>query len=255
VVFPPRCAGCGAATWPFCDACRADLVVLEPPWCRRCGWPAEDVLDHCPSCPPRAIDGCRAPFLYEGPARRAIHRLKFSGWRGVAPALAAAAVATGPPAADVVTWVPLARRRLGERGYDQARALAAAVGSLLDLPVARLTRRVIPTAPQARRRGPERRDAMRHAFEPMSARPASRVLLVDDVLTTGATAADCARAIRSAGARGVFVLAAARASPVPRGRPDAVVSADRRTGAPHGGRAYTRAGSRPGLWLPGDPPR
>jgi predicted amidophosphoribosyltransferase len=164
--------------------------------------------------------------------------LKFSGWRSVAAALADAMVAIDPPAVDAVTWVPLARRRLAERGYDQARALALAVGSRLDLPTVRLARRTVTTAPQARRPGDERRTAMRGAFEPVRPRAGvpRRVLLVDDVLTTGATAAACADALALAGVDTVVVLTAARAFA---GR----------------GRVYTRTGSQPGLWLPGDLPR
>jgi ComF family protein len=180
----------------------------------------------------------RSPFLYAGPARAAIHRLKFSGWRGVASALADAMVAIGPPSADAVTWVPLARRRLAERGYDQARALAGAVGARLDMPVVRLTCRSVATAPQARRPGEERRVAMRGAFQPVprAAQPPRRVILVDDVLTTGATAAACADALTRSGVHEVVVLTAARAFA---GR----------------GPGYTRTGSQPGLWLPGDLPR
>lgn len=181
----------------------------------------------------------RAPFLYAGPARAAIHRLKFSGWRGVAAALADAMVALDLPATDAVTWVPLARPRLAERGYDQARALAVAVGTRLHLPVVRLTRRAVATAPQARRPGEERRAAMRGAFEPLRRPPSHvphRVILVDDVLTTGSTAAACSEALVRAGVRQVVTLTAARAF------------ADR-------GRVYTRTGSQPGLWLPGDLPR
>jgi predicted amidophosphoribosyltransferase len=191
------------------------------------------------------VTTARAPFLYAGPARAAIHRLKFSGWRSVASALADAMVAAGAPAADAVTWVPLARRRLAERGYDQARALAVAVGARLDLPVVRLTRRAVATAPQARRPGEERRMAMQGAFEPLARSIVpDRVLLVDDVLTTGATAAACAEALATSGVREVALLTAARAF--------AGQEAGKRAGKPGG---YTRAGSQPGLWLPGEPPR
>jgi predicted amidophosphoribosyltransferase len=181
--------------------------------------------------------GARAPFLYAGPARAAIIRLKFSGWRSVAAALADAMVAVGPPSADAVTWVPLARRRLAERGYDQARALAVAVGARLDLPVVRLAHRVLATGPQARRTGEERRAAMKGAFQPARLPAPTSVLLIDDVLTTGATAAACAEAVVGAGARRVTLLAAARAFARPEGS------------------GYTRLGSQPGLWLPGDLPR
>lgn len=146
-------------------------------------------------------------------------------------------VAVGPPGADAVTWVPLARRRLAERGYDQARALAVAVGARLELPVVRLARRVLATGPQARRTGEERRAAMLGAFQPTRLSAPTSVLLIDDVLTTGATAASCAEAVVRAGAREVTLLAAARAF------------------ALNAGPGYTRLGSQPGLWLPGDLPR
>lgn len=244
LLFPRRCAGCGAGPWPFCRACRDALEPLSPPWCVRCGGPSLLDVPTCHECPPAAVTLVRAPFRYAGPARRAVHRLKFSGWRDVAAALADAMVAAAePPPADAVTWVPLARRRLAERGYDQARALAAAVGRRLDVPVVRLLRRPVATGPQTQRGGADRRRAMHDAFVAVRRAPA-RVILVDDVLTTGATAAACAETLRRAGAREVIVLAAARAvlSPTPalRGAPDA---------------AYPRTGPRPGLWLPGDLPR
>lgn len=237
VVFPRRCAGCAQGGWPFCPDCASSLAALGPPWCARCGLPSARPRDACPGCPPAELDGARAAFLYDGPARRAIHRLKFSGWRGVGEALGRAMAATEPPAVDAVTWVPLGRRRLAERGYDQAKVLAVAVARELDLPTVRPIRRALATGPQARRSAAERRTAMRGAFAPTGRPCPPRVLLVDDVLTTGATAAACAVALREAGARSVFLLAAGRAAP----------------GATT--RAYTRPGSRSGLWLPGDHPR
>jgi predicted amidophosphoribosyltransferase len=189
----------------------------------------------------------RAPFRYAGPAKAAIHRLKFAGWRSVAAALAEGILAMDLPPVDAVTWVPLGRRRLGERGFDQARALAVAVGRRLDRPVVRSVRRTSVEGSQARRGAAERRVAMRGAFDPVRRVP-DRLLLIDDVLTTGATAADCARALREAGAELVVLATAARSLRRPaQVRPPG--------GAPGGGRAYTRPGSRPGLWLPGDPPR
>jgi ComF family protein len=213
VVFPRRCAGCGRGPWPFCARCLVELRPITPPWCVRCGAPSILDVPTCRDCPPSQVTSARAPFRYEGAARTAIHRLKFSGWRDVAGAVAAsiAAAPGGLPPVDVVTWVPLARRRLATRGYDQARALAVALGRRLDVPVARLLRRTVATGPQAARSGAERRSAMAGAFTAVRSIP-PRVLLVDDVLTTGATVAACADALRAAGAREVHVAALARAS-------------------------------------------
>jgi predicted amidophosphoribosyltransferase len=134
---------------------------------------------------------------------------------------------------DVVTWVPLSRRRQAARGFDQARALARAVAPLLGVPAVGLLRRTADLGPQARRAGAERRRAMLEAFTPRG-RSSGRVLLVDDVLTTGSTAAACARVVQEAGAEEVFVLTAARAA--------SGAMAD----------LYSAPGSRPGLWLPGE---
>lgn len=211
VLFPRACAGCGAGPWPFCDACTAALVPLEPPWCRRCGRPSAADVDRCRDCPPASIASVRSAFAYRGPAREAVHRLKFSGWRGVGDALAAALAALGPPPADAVTWVPLAPRRRAERGFDQAHVLAKALARDLELPAAAFVRRTAATGPQSRRTREERLRAMTGAFAPISHRPPpARLLLVDDVFTTGATATACAATLVRAGAREIHVLAACR---------------------------------------------
>lgn len=240
-LFPRSCAGCGLGPWPFCDDCTGALVPLRPPWCARCGRPSAIDVSRCRDCPPSPVGTVRAAFLFDGPARKAIHRLKFAGWRDVARALSVAVAACELPQVDLVTWVPLARRRLAERGYDQARALAVGLARQLGLPAVRLLRRRVSTGPQARRSAHQRRAALQGAFVAVR-RPPLRVLLVDDVLTTGATVAACAQALVEGGGRDVHVAAAARA----------LGGTALRLSPEH---AYPRVGPRPGLWLPGDIPR
>jgi predicted amidophosphoribosyltransferase len=249
VLFPRSCVGCGGRGWPFCLACRAEIAWLDPPGCERCGRPFDRSVDACRDCPPPSLARARAPFLYAGPVRRALMRLKFSGAMSVATALAApmAALLEDDPSfvtpngernerGPVLTWVPLGRRRRRARSFDQAEALARAVGDLSGLPVARLLKRVVETNPQARRSGEERRLALQGAFEAVTWAPAT-VLLVDDVLTSGSTAAACAEALRSAGARNVTALTAARS-----------------LGGRLPARCYNRPCSGLGLWLPGGVP-
>jgi ComF family protein len=177
----------------------------------------------CADCPPPAIDVARAPFVYEGPLARAIRALKFSGWRALAPSLAGAMVECVTEvhpmdgfASNTVTWVPLSGKRRRTRGFDQAEVLAGRVAGRMHLEAAPLLKKVRDTPPQARRGGRERRASLEGAFTVTGAVPPS-VLLVDDVLTTGATAAACARALRDGGARTVALLVAARScrGPVP----------------------------------------
>jgi predicted amidophosphoribosyltransferase len=170
----------------------------------------------------RSVAEALAPLMLD-----AMERVTVAGWEGPGGLDA-------PAARPVVTWVPLGARRRRARGFDQAQALARRVGSLSGLPVRRLLRRRVETDPQARRSARDRHRALRGAFVAVGDVP-ERVLLVDDVLTSGATAAACASALRDAGTRTVAVLTAARA-----------------LGGPLPGRCYRMpAGSGLGLWLPG----
>ena len=191
-------------------------MVLSPPGCRRCGRPFEQWLDACGDCPPGGPSWVRSAFLYEGPVRRGLMALKFGGTRSFAQAFAVPMVEavqawTQHPSDDaVVTWVPLGRRRKRSRGFDQAEVLARTFARTAGLPVRRLLVRAVETAPQAKRAGEDRRAALAGAFRAVRAVP-GRVIVVDDVLTSGSTAAECALALLRAGAVEVGVVTAARA--------------------------------------------
>jgi ComF family protein len=181
--------------------------------------PLERYAEFCRDCPPPVVARTRSAFLFDGAARRAVHRLKFSGWRPVAGALAAsmAAAADGFAEDHVVTWVPLSGRRRSRRGFDQAELLARAFAAERGADAVRLLVRIREAAPQARRTGDDRRTALRGSFALAGPAP-RRVVLVDDVVTTGSTVGACAGALARAGAVEVCVLSAARSvsAPLPR---------------------------------------
>ncbi len=217
LVFPPSCAACGAGGELVCGACAGSLERALPPRCRRCWRPWRDA-GPCVSCriEPPPFDGLYAAFVYTGTARELVHALKYRGMTALAPPMAsrlAGGVRDGGLAADMVVPVPLSGLRRRTRGYNQAEALARELGRELSLPVlAHGLARRRHSPPQARSAdADERRRNVLGAFVARARNVAGlRVLLVDDVTTTGATFAACAGALKEAGARSVWAVAFAR---------------------------------------------
>ena len=218
LLAPPACVACRSpvarASEPLCTACRAALPWLLGPRCPRCALPAP-----CgPRCPLAhgALARAWTPMAYEGPARELVHAFKLRGALGLAELMAAQMVATAPAgllrprAGAVLVPVPAAPLRRRLRGFDHAARLAAAIATRTGLPAVGCLRRVGPAPRQARARRAARLERGRVGVGVTGAVPA-RVILIDDVLTTGATLQACAAALQAAGAGSVLGVAYARA--------------------------------------------
>jgi ComF family protein len=229
LVFPPRCITCDAlleqhGPLPFCPSCMEGIRYIRSPLCSRCGVPftAAEGEDHlCGDCitAPRPYAVARSVGRYEETLLTAIDRFKYRGRAGIGLIL-------GGIMADFagMTWdmkvferimpVPLHRKRLRERGFNQAVILAREIAKQFDIPLDFMSlRREVFTQPQVGLGRAERSANIRGAF---SARyperiAGRRILLVDDVYTTGSTLAECSRMLIRAKAESVAVLTLARA--------------------------------------------
>ncbi len=232
LLFPPRCLVCGGSGGPhpsMCGACWRSIPRLTPPWCAICGRPfwTLDPRGAATGAPSAVCGACRrrrpaftwgrSATLYDAAVREALHAFKFSGKTALAAPLGDLLVevcASGLPVApDLVVPVPLHRARERERGFNQAGLLARRVARRLGAPLGtRALRRVRSTRAQADLGGAERRTNVRGAFAARTAAALAgrHVLLVDDVLTTGATVSECARVLIDAGALTVGALTVAR---------------------------------------------
>lgn len=227
LLLPPRCLGCRTAVETqgrLCATCWSALVFLTPPQCRICGYPLPHVLPDAPLCPacvaePPAFDRARAALRYDEGARGLILAFKHADRTDITPAFGRWLMRAGEELfadTDLLVPVPLHRWRLLRRGYNQAADLANAVARQAGLPVLPdLVQRIRATRSQQGLSGRARRDNLgpgAFRVHPWHRRRVAgrRLVLIDDVLTTGATVAACARVLRRAGAERVDVLTLAR---------------------------------------------
>jgi ComF family protein len=220
LVLPPNCLLCGSvgtAELDLCAACLSDLP-RNLAACPRCaaplaaGWTGP--CAHCRAQPPD-FDRAFVPFRYRPPVDFLITRLKFGGRLAHARLLgelfAAALAERGDPLPDCIVPVPLHPRRLRERGFNQALELARAAAHRFGIPLwINGLRRVRYTVPQTRLDADRRRTNPLGAFALGTPPPGSRIALMDDVVTTASTVAECARVLRAGGATDIEIWAIGR---------------------------------------------
>ncbi len=212
LAFPAACSGCGREGTPLCDAC---LPALDARLALPGGTPIGLPMDF--PAPLLQLEWC-APFA--GPVRAALHDLKYAGERRLADPLGAAIArrwARVGIGSELIVPVPVHAERERSRGYDQAALIAVAAARGLGLPLARALERGRATVAQFELGRDERAANVAGAFRLRGSDPPAEravvgrwILLVDDVVTTGATLAACASALERAGARGVSAIAVAR---------------------------------------------
>jgi ComF family protein len=219
-LFPPRCRLCGAGgtSTLLCRPCRDELPWLDKS-CPQCARPlnTHDNPAPCGRCQQQApvFDAAHALFHYQPPVDHLLKRLKFSGDLGLGPLLGELLAEQLAQRAGALPQqlipVPLHPVRLRERGFNQATELAGVAGRQLGIPLARrLCRRRRNTEPQSLLSNTARRLNLRNAFA-VNGTPAAHVAIVDDVMTTGHTSNELARALKQAGAQIVEVWVIARA--------------------------------------------
>ncbi len=196
LLFPPRCVGCGRPGSWFCGSCCASVETLAPLVATRTLVP---------------LQGVRAAASLSGPLRTAIHRYKYDGMTVLATPLGKIlhqGWSQEPWSVNVIVPVPLHSARLRQRGYNQSALLARQLGLAASLPVDEGSlQRVQATQPQVGLSALQRADNVRNAFAcTCQSLKGQVVLLVDDVLTTGATLQACARAVLEGGASGVWAV-------------------------------------------------
>jgi len=229
-IFPPLCHYChellhDSRKIRLCDGCLAGVVPLEAPLCPLCGHPFlhGNCSDHlCGACTLArpAFDAARGALVFDGAVRELIHQFKYSGKTMLRRPLALYAAdhldrfvrESGP---DMIIPVPLHKKRLRQRGFNQAILLGEIFAKKWELPLLRNTlRRVRWTEPQVNLSAAERLENVKGAFAVSGSPDLSgrRILLVDDVYTTGSTVKECAKILKQAGAEAVIAVTVARAA-------------------------------------------
>lgn len=216
-LYPPRCCNCDRRGFLLCDDCLTEMNLLSNRICQKCGYPISSKTRLCEECrnDPPPYMAMRSWASFSGPARQALHSLKYKQNLGLGSILARPLVQmvrqSGWPV-DLVIPIPLSSAHQRERGYNQAACISRAVARELDLPhSSHAVKRIKETETQVALDVNKRFMNLMDAFYANPAKLKSRnVLVIDDVITTGATMRSCAKSVMNAGAESVYCLSVAR---------------------------------------------
>lgn len=199
LLFPRKCVFCGGILnrneSGICRSCRTELPEYE----------GDRYLPE--------LDGCCVLWYYQDAVRESLHRFKFYNrpdYADVYGPILAMKIQQRFPDAQVLTWAPVSKARLKQRGYDQSELLAKATARELGIPAVRLLVKHRDNPAQSGVENADvRRENVRDVYRLCGDAAGKRIVLVDDILTTGATAGECARVLRQAGAERVYLVAVA----------------------------------------------
>lgn len=218
MIFPPKCTFCDSISKEaVCPECAEMVKFISPPFCTICGIPfkSDAVKSHtCGDCmkKKRHFSWARGVLLYNDATSKAIHKFKYG--KDTTFSMALGTIISEHPdikGFDLILPVPLHIQRLKERGFNQSLLLARHVGKVHGIPVDfDALKRTRWTEPQVNLKGRERKINVKGAFEVVKDVRGKRVLLVDDVYTTGATVSECSKVLKKSGVKDVCVLTLAR---------------------------------------------
>ncbi len=217
ILFPETCPSCEDSSHnhsiaPFCSDCWQSMVPYKGPKCQRCGKPlVSDVSIICGECindEPAFISA--ASFgLYNGPLKKAINLLKYHGVKRLSKPLSDILSRINLPEVDVVIPVPLHHKRLREREYNQSALIAYRIAKKYDYDlIQNCLIKTKDTSPQVGLSSKDRRKNIKNSFEVRYQRiiTGKKILLIDDVITTGATIRECSRVLNKAGASFIYAV-------------------------------------------------
>ena len=216
-LLPPRCVNCGSGGSLFCKKCQTDVRWLEEPVCQCCGEPIPR-SGLCLRCErqPLSLDQLRAALIFTGTIPKVIHQFKYNNVFGLAEPLSQIMIQRWEKWArpvDIIVPIPLHFQRLRERGYNQSSLLAKPLAHYLNISVDENSLvRIRQTKVQATLNAEERKRNVEQTFRVQADVCGLRVLLIDDVCTTGATLNAASTALLEAGAKAVSAYCLARAS-------------------------------------------